>query len=156
MKLRYTLHGLVLSACLLVPSVSYAEPPAPFWNSDAAYPLISADSGVWYLDTKSAHILSNTADSLVFSVNVLLVDPAKDPNAYEFSRYWFRKPQSEDKYTIYVRHGDIGEWTLLNLQDTAAPQNLKNLFLAGWQAATGFPYDPSIVPSKTAAPAVSQ
>ena len=156
MKLRSALYGPVLSACLLFPAVSYAEAPAPFWNSDAAYPLISADSGVWYLDTQSAHILSNTADSLVFSVNVLLVDPEKDPNAYEFSRYWFRKPQSEDKYTVYVRHGDGGEWTKLSLQDPAAPQNLKNLFLTGWQAATGFPYDPSIVPSSQEVPANPQ
>ncbi len=147
MKMHRLIATLAISTFLLIPAASRADSPAPYWNQDTAYPLISSDSGVWYLDTKSAQIVSNTSDSLIFSVSVLLVDPAKDPNAYEFSRYWFKKPQSQDKYAIYFRHGDGGDWTPLSLSDDAAPQNLKNLFLTGWQAATGFPYDTELLPA---------
>ena len=138
---------LALSALLLVSSASISNGAALYWNEDRAYPLVYSQSGtVWYLDTASAKVSSNNADGLIFSVNILLVDPAKDPNAYEFSRYWFRKPQSTDRYAVYVRHGDIGEWTPLRLNDPASPQNLQNLFLTGWEAATGFTYDPALPP----------
>ena len=138
---------LALSAFLLVSSAAISHGAAPYWNGDQAYPLVYSRSGaVWYLDTASANISANNADGLIFSVNILVVDPAKDPNAYEFSRYWFRKPQSEDRYAVYMRHGDIGEWTLLRLKDPAAPQDMQNLFLTGWEAATGFTYDPAISP----------
>ncbi len=123
------------------PSVSPAAQAISYpahWNSDARYPIAYAAEGTaWYEDTKSIKIAANDAEEMIFSMDVFMVHTASDASAFEFQRFWFRRIRSDDVYTVYVRHGDIGEWTPLSLRDTSPEQRL---FLAGWQSATGFDY----------------
>ena len=119
------------------PAASAISYPA-HWNSDARYPIAYAAEGTaWYEDTKSIKIAANDAEEMIFSMDVFMVHTASDASAFEFQRFWFRRIRSDDVYTVYVRHGDIGEWTPLSLRDTSPEQRL---FLAGWQSATGFDY----------------
>lgn len=156
--MRHSFAALALLACTFAAPAAFAEDaltvspaavsasPAPYWNGDTNYPLIYREgSSVWYISQNSARITANDASSLVFSVSLFRVDTEKDPSAYEFSRFWFRKPQSSDKYAIYVRNGEMGAWVPRRLDETAPDtEGLRSIFLAGWEAATGFPYDSSL------------
>ena len=105
------------------------------WNNNERYPIAYAAEGTaWYEDTKSIKIAANDAEEMIFSIDVFMVHTVSDASAFEFQRFWFRRVRSDDVYTVYVRHGDIGEWTPLSLKETSPEQRL---FLAGWQSATG-------------------
>ena len=141
--------ALILSALLFAAPFAEAA-PAPCWNGDADYPLAAEEgSAAWYLHRSSARIAANDASALVFSVDVFVVDMENDPASSEFHRWWFRKPQSEDPYTVYMRQGDGGEWSpLLLTSEDAEDRRAARLFLTGWEAATGFPYGVSL-PAET-------
>ncbi len=137
MRFRWA-YPLVMAAVFTAGAA--AAEPAGYWNGDPDFPLACSDGGeAWYLHRSAAKITANDAAALVFSADVFVVQAGQDPNAYEFRRYWFRKPQSEDPYTVYVRQGDAGEWTALSLADPE-DRTAAALFLAGWEAAAGFPY----------------
>lgn len=153
---KFTTCRRIAAAALLVslPFSIFAEeaPPAPaevsaaaaslsypaHWNNNERYPIAYAAEGTaWYEDTKSIKIAANDAEEMIFSIDVFMVHTVSDASAFEFQRFWFRRIRSDDVYTVYVRHGDIGEWTPLSLRETSPEQRL---FLAGWQSATGFDY----------------
>lgn len=111
------------------------------WNGDARYPIVYASQGTaWYEDSQSVKVAANDAEEMIFSIDIFMVHTASDPSAFEFQRFWFRRIRSDDVRTVYVRHGDIGEWSPLSLG--AETENLpeQKIFLAAWQSATGFRY----------------
>lgn len=141
--MMHQMTALTLAALLLLPAAAAEAAPAEYWNNNADFPIIATDDGgyAWYLNRGSARIAANDAESLIFSVDVLRVDAEQDPSAFEFHRWWFRKPQSEDPYTVFMRQGDAGDWSPLDLRAADAESlSAVRLFLAGWQAATGFSY----------------